>query len=582
MSKAEFPPSKPNPMETNDLTRLRRQATRFNAKIEKEPNLEFLEALFRELPKMEFYLVGGMVRDTIIKHPTSKDFDFIARGASWDELVHTLQRFGHVDCVGRNFGVIKFMPKDSTLREAIDIALPRVEFAEGTGGYRDVEAQADPNLTVADDLSRRDLTINAMAWDVRKHELLDPFNGQADLKAGLIRCVGKPEARFQEDYSRMLRAMRFACRFDFQIEDNTWQALTTLMTKINDVRNVKIIDVLKRKLSLCNNPKEKEKLQTQLAAQAAADPNETMAEYIVPRETAAKELLKTLKENPARALELWDRSGALEAFLPEALKMKACEQPAEFHSEGDVWKHTLMMLEKINSKEFREHFKGVHISGEFVLGVILHDAGKPLTKKTPEADGANRIRFDGHAEAGVGISGDVANRLKLSDDQKALMKFMIAEHMVPMSGRDMFQMSDHKFARRFIDSPYSTELLMLFYLDSVCSVRADGADTLQNFRDTLKRIEEIKQRRANQPEKIIDGKKIMDVLKIKSGTLVGVVISVFSELADAGKVNSEEEALNLLNKHRELFVSVKDKVTKDNREEMAQEIVNKIVKFERN
>jgi len=292
-----FNPNKTNPWPPEDKTEPDAELTaRFNKKLEGEPNLRFLESLFKELPKMELYLVGGMVRDTIIKHPTSKDYDFIARGANWDELVHALQKFGHVDCVGRNFGVIKFMPHDSTLREAIDIALPRVEFAEGTGGSRDVEAQSDPSLTVAEDLSRRDLTINAMAWDMRKHELLDPFNGQADLKAGLIRCVGKPEARFQEDYSRILRAMRFACRFDFQIEEQTWSALTKIMTKINNIRDVKVVDVIRRKIALCKKPAEKEKLQSHLAEQTMSDPNQTMAEYIVPRETVAKELLKTLKE----------------------------------------------------------------------------------------------------------------------------------------------------------------------------------------------------------------------------------------------------------------------------------------------
>ncbi|OGF38139.1 hypothetical protein A2482_01390 [Candidatus Falkowbacteria bacterium RIFOXYC2_FULL_48_21] len=416
-----------------------------------------------------------------------------------------------------------------------------------------------------------------MAWDMRKHELLDPFNGQADLNTGFIRCVGKPEARFQEDYSRILRAMRFACRFDFQIEEQTWSALTKIMTKINNIRDVKVVDVIRRKIALCKKPAEKEKLQAHLAEQTMSDPNQTMAEYIVPRETAAKELLKTLKENPARALELWDESGALKAFLPETLKMKGCEQPAQFHSEGDVWKHTMMMLQKINSKEFREYFKGAHITGEFVLGVLLHDAGKPPTKKTPEADGTNRIRFDGHDQVSATIAGEVANRLSLSKEQKELLKFMTSEHMVPMSAKDMFQMSANKFARRFIDSPYSTELLMLFYLDSVCSVRADGADTLQNFRDTLKRIEEINQNRAKwskeKRKKITNGDTVIKTLQIKSGCFVGCVLELLAELADSGRLASEEEAIRFLEMNKGAIVDFEKNAKPENRGEIAEKMI---------
>jgi len=575
-----FNPNKKNQQSRKEKSQVDPElALRFAKKIESETSLGFLDKLFKELPELEFYLVGGMVRDTIIKHPTSKDYDFIARGVNWDELVHALQKFGRVDMAGRNYGVIKFNPENSTLREAIDIALPRVEFAEGTGGYHDIDAQADPNLTIAEDLSRRDLTINAMSWDVRQHEILDPFNGQADLKAGMIRCVGNPKARFQEDYSRMLRAMRFACRFDFKIEDQTWAALTKLMTKIDDVRNVKIMDVLQRKIALTKDQKKKDYLRAQLANQLAANPDETMAEYVVPRETVAKELFKTLKENPARALKLWDESGALKAFLPETLKMKNCEQPPEFHSEGDVWTHTKMMLEKINSKEFRELFKGVHVSGEFVLGVIGHDAGKPLTKKTPAEHGVNRIRFDGHDQASAKIMEDIANRLSLSKEQKEMLKFMASEHMVSMAAPNIYNLRANTFAKRFIDSPYSQELLMLFYLDSACSVRADGGDTLKNFRHTLNRIQEIKQIREKQPSKIIDGRKIMDVLQIKGGPLIGCVTLVFSELADSGRINSEAEAITLLERHKDLFKSYLDKITGSDREQIAQVIIDQIVKF---
>jgi poly(A) polymerase len=538
--------------------------------------------LFRALPKLELYLTGGMVRDTIIKHPTSKDYDFIARGVPLPELIEALKKLGDLQYTGRNFGVLKFTPHDSTLTEAIDIALPRTEHAEGTGGYRDVTTKSNSDLPVAEDLARRDLTINAMAWDVREQKLIDQFHGQDDLRDKIIRAVGEPADRIQEDYSRMLRALRFACRFNFQIEQKTWDAIKSKIDKLNEQRPIRVVDIIHRKINLATKKDEIAKLEKQLAAQTEKDPNETKIEFVTPRETVAKELLKALHEDPVRALELYDESGAFRVLMPEVLAMKNCEQPAAFHSEGDVWTHTKMMLEKIDSKEFRSYFKGVHITGEFVLGVILHDAGKPVTKQTPEADGVDRVRFNGHDEAGATIAGDVANRLKLSDDQKAMIKFMIAEHMIPMAAPNIYNLRAHTFAKRFIDSPYSQELLMLFYLDSICSVRADGGDTLQNFRDTLKRIEEIKQIREKQPTKIIDGKKIMDVLQIKGGPLVGCITLVISELADSGKINSEEEAVALLEKYKGLFKSYLDKIMGSDREQIAQTIVDQIVKFERN
>lgn len=545
---------------------------RFAKKLEDEASLGFMTRLFEELPEPEFYLVGGMVRDTIIKHPTSKDYDFIARGVPMKKLVAVLQKMGQVDFVGRNFGVIKFTPEGSTLREPIDIALPRTEIAQGTGGYRDVEAKSDHTLNIEDDLSRRDLTINAIAWDTRKQKLIDPFNGQHDLRDEIIRCVGRPEDRFQEDYSRMLRAIRFACRFGFDIEENTWRAIQNLMPKINDQREITIVEALERQLALATKEAEIQKLKQKIEKQKQTDPRATKLEYIVPRETIGIELLKSLKENPARALLLLEECGALERLLPETLKMKGCEQSPEHHAEGDVWTHTLLMLEKIKSKEFREHFPHVHLTGEFVLGVLLHDIGKPLTRQTKEAGGAEKITFYGHDKESAKIAGSIADRLSLSEDQTARLKFMASNHMFAMTVENIFAVRVNKFTRRFLDSPYSPDLLMLFYLDAACTIRPDGSSPMQNFYDTLKRIEEIKKIRANQPEKIIDGSMIMSALGLKGGPFIGCLLLAMKELTDSGKINNEAEALTLLREQKDAILRFESKVTRDNREELAEEI----------
>jgi len=551
-------------------------AKRFIKKLESESSLDFLAKVFSDLPELEMYLVGGIVRDTLIEHPTSKDYDFIARNVPIEKLIKTLKKYGSVNLVGQNFGVLKFVPWDSTLEEPIDIALPRQDFSDNTGGYRDFQAQSDDNLPVEDDLSRRDLTINAIAYQLQTNQIIDPFNGQQDLKDGIVRSVGKPEDRFQEDYSRMLRAIRFAGRFNFTIENKTYASIKKLMPHINDERETTIVRSIERKLIMATSPTEKKKLQTKLDKQKAKNPNETMMERVVPMETIAKELLKSFSENPTRALQLWDDSGAFEQILPEVLTMKNCEQPPEFHAEGDVWQHTKLMIEKINSPEFKAQFPNAKISGEFALSVLLHDIGKPPTKKTPEHDGSDRIRFNGHNTEGAKIARGIGNRLKLSTEQLAMLDFLITEHMFLMSTNDISVISNNKIAKRFIDNPNSPELLMLFYLDSLCSLRPDGTSPMKNFQETLKKIEEIKTIRANQPISIINGKEIIDLLESKSGALIGIVKQIISELSDKGEINNIDDAIEFVKKHKKLLLEYSDKIDKNSKDKAIEEIMKQI------
>ncbi|NQT49584.1 hypothetical protein HQ571_02725 [Candidatus Kuenenbacteria bacterium] len=561
-----FDPNKPQTDPPKEESTSPELVERFSNKLKKEKSLDFMGELFKELPDLEFYLVGGMVRDTIIKHPTSKDYDFIARGVPIKKLVSALKKMGQVDFVGRNFGVLKFTPKDSTLKEAIDIALPRTELAEGTGGYRDVETKSDHKLPVEEDLARRDLTINAIAWNVAKQELVDPYNGQQDLENKTIRAVGKPEDRFQEDYSRMLRAVRFSCRFGFEIEPETWKAIQDLMSHINDQHEITIVESLERQLSLATEEQSIKKLGEKTEQQKKKDPDATKLEFVVPRETISTEILKSLKENPARALELLDESGALEKLLPETLEMK----------ESDVWEHTKMMLKKINSPEFKKLFKGIEITGEFALGVLLHDISTPQVLQTPKKDGSDRVKSNGHESTGTETAVKIANRLRLSDFQTEKLKFMTKNHMFAMTMSDVFTVGANKFAKRFIDSPHSQDLLMLFYLDLACSVQPDETSPMKKFEDTQKRIEEIKAIREKQPEQIVDGNHVMQTLEIKGGSLLGVILLVLNEFADLGKINHLEDAIKFLEKNKSLLLKYQNTVTGQNREEVADKILGKL------
>ncbi|MFH0987830.1 MAG: HD domain-containing protein [Parcubacteria group bacterium] len=496
--------------------------------IEKEPSLKFLKSLAKDLPKMEMYLVGGMVRDVLLNKATGKDFDFVCRNVPLAKLIKSLKKHGSVNPVGRVFGVIKFVPKNSTLPDAIDIALPRQDFSFGTGGYRDLKTQSNERLPIEDDLARRDFTINAIAFRLpttnynlpTTNSLIDPFNGRKDLDHKVIRSVGKPDDRFKEDYSRMLRAIRLCCKLNFKIENKTWLAVKKLMPRISDERLI-----------------NKKKMR------------------VVPMETASKELQKALVANPSLAVELLDKSGALKQLMPEVLKMKKCPQPKNFHAEGDVWEHTKLMLKKMHDKGFKKQFPTVKSTSDLALICLLHDAAKPLTIKTPEKDGTDRIRFNEHAEVGAELAEKIGRRLTLSNDQIKRIVFAIRHHMVVMSVKNIYQIRTHKFAERFMDSPYSEDLMMLFYLDSVATVPPSGKPNMKNFKDTLKRIAEIKKTRSHQPIKIINGDQIMKVLGVKPGPLVGKVLAELAELKDSGKINNQKEAREFLEKNKKKILS---------------------------
>lgn len=242
--------------------------------FEGHPIKERLREWARVLPGSRWYVVGGAVRDAMLGREIT-DADVLVAGVAPAELTAFLESRGTVDFVGRTFGVFKFVPDEGG--DAIDIALPRREQPSGTGGYRDVAASSDPAMPIEEDLARRDFTINAMAWEAVDETIVDPFGGREDLGRKTLRAVGDPDARFAEDYTRMLRALRFASQLGFAIEHVTWTALKRLMPHLNDRRG---------------------------------------EERLVPYELIARELLKSLEAEPKRAAKLWHDSGAFTALMP--------------------------------------------------------------------------------------------------------------------------------------------------------------------------------------------------------------------------------------------------------------------------
>ena len=247
--------------------------------------LQWVESFLTEQPTAHLFLVGGAVRDLIMRRAMHDvDFDFVVRGMDAQAIENWFSPRGKIDFVGRTFGVYRFVPEgmDPSRTPFMDIALPRTEKPDpqSKGGYRDFHIASDPHLPIEDDLSRRDFTMNAMAIDLRTGTLIDPFGGTHDLQQRLIRAVGDPRDRFNEDLSRMLRAIRFASELHFEMEEQTLSAIKAHIGRIND--------------------------------QYGEPP-----QYIVPRETVGSELAKALARNPSGAARWLVETGAMAVLFKD-------------------------------------------------------------------------------------------------------------------------------------------------------------------------------------------------------------------------------------------------------------------------
>ncbi|OGY46226.1 MAG: hypothetical protein A3A24_01490 [Candidatus Buchananbacteria bacterium RIFCSPLOWO2_01_FULL_46_12] len=475
----------------------------------------FIKQLVKRFPKAEIFLVGGAVRDILLNRETN-DFDFVIRGVGKAELEKFLARQGKVNLVGKKFGVFKFKPKPANgnrktqTAEEIDIALPRTEHSlHLSGAYRDFKINSSPKIKIEDDLSRRDFTINAMAWDVKNSRLLDPFAGQADLKKKIIRCVGEPKKRFAEDYSRMLRAIRFSCQLDFSLDAKTWREI---------------------KKSIKNLTKKNQ------------------AEQIVPYEVMAKELVKMVRPNPKKALTLLDQSGALKILMPELLPTKTCPQPKKWHTEGDVWTHTLLALEKLESKEFKKEFSLVPLTDEVIWGLIFHDSGKPETLVK-----ADRLRFNGHDIASAKLFKKVAERLRLAStglDIEVIEK-IIAKHMLPTHERANM-MKETTIERYFFNDNFpGRELMMLIFADIAATIPPSGKPDFGSYKNLQTRINKLKGKSKNKkilPQPILDGHDLIKAFKLKSSPLIGRLLSILREAQLTDKIKTKPQGLNLVKK----------------------------------
>ena len=513
----------------------------FETQLKKSGILNFTN----DLPKdAEIYLVGGTVRDIILNRENPGDLDLVIRNVKINTLEKILKKHGRVNFVGKNFGIFKFCPKNPkkplpksdfrNLKSEIDIALPRTEHSFGTGAYKDFKITYNHKLPIKKDLSRRDFTINAMAYQLNnktsiqafKHSSIhDPYHGLADLKNKTIHTVGNPKKRFKEDYSRLLRAIRIACELNFNIEKKTFTALKKLIPHINDTP------------SHPSHPSRPKRL--------------------VPYEIIAPEILKSFTGSPVRALELLDESGALHELIPELLTMKNCPQPKEFHTEGDVWTHTRLALSLINSKKFKKEFPQKQSTTclpagrstiELTLATLLHDIGKPAVINIVD----NKIKFHGHSRAGANITKNICARLKFSsapdfDLNCQNLVHLVSKHMVRLFER-VNKLKNSTVIKYFlIDTEIGDKLLKLFWLDAMASVPKKGKPDLSGFHELKKRIAALKkQLKITKAKPLLTGNEIMSHFKLKPGPKVGRLKSILREAQLAGLIKTKKGAITLL------------------------------------
>jgi putative nucleotidyltransferase with HDIG domain len=408
------------------------------------------------------YFVGGCVRDLLLGI-RPKDYD-IATSATPQQV---LELYPAAVAVGAHFGVVRVVDNST----AVEVATFRHDHS-----YADGRRPTSVSFTLSPeaDVRRRDFTINALLLDPTSQQVIDMVGGEADLKGKLVRAIGEPTRRFEEDHLRMLRAVRFAARLEFEIDPATEAAIQTLASRIETISAERVRD----------------------------------------------ELIRILTEGHARrGFELLDRTGLLQVILPEVARMKGVEQPPQFHPEGDVWQHTLLMLQSLP--------RGCSLS--LALGVLLHDVGKPPTFRVAE-----RIRFDGHVEAGVAIAKDIMLRLRFSNDEAQQVEALVKNHMRFMDAPKMRAST----LKRFLRMEKFEEHLALHRLDCLSS-----NNNLESYKYVQARKAELGVDEIS-PTRLISGNDLVE-LGLKPGPRFAELLRALEDAQLEGVITNREDGLKL-------------------------------------
>lgn len=410
------------------------------------------------------YWVGGCVRDELLGRPV-KDRDVVTDAVP----EQVLRIFKGARRVGERFGVV-LVRDGATFTE---VATFRREGIYSDGRRPDkVSYTQDPRQ----DAMRRDFTVNALYFDPVSRERLDFARGMVDLDSRLIRAVGAAEERFREDHLRMLRAVRLAASLGFEIESGTMAGIRDNAAAIQGIAAERVRDELGRILT---------------------------------------------EGSPRRGFELLQQSGLLEQLLPEVCALRGVEQPPQFHPEGDVWTHTMLMLDGMRQQP----------PLTLAWGVLLHDVGKPDTFS--ETD---RIRFHGHVERGVELAEAICKRLRFSNLETDRVTALVANHMRFAHVRDMRRSK----LRAFVERPDFDHHLELHRLDCVSS-----HGRLDNHAFAAERREQFEAEEPFVP--LLTGRDLI-AAGYEPGPVFGKVLAEVRELQHEGALADREQALAFVGK----------------------------------
>ena len=442
----------------------------------------FAEHICRTLRSAGYqaYFVGGCVRDILLQREPA-DYD-VATDATPERVE---QIFPNSLMVGAKFGVVVAVQEPDASDDAedasatVEVATFRSDIGYSDGRHPD---QVVYSSTPQEDVQRRDFTINGLLLDPATNEVLDFVGGRDDLRAGIIRAIGRPEERFREDKLRMLRAVRFAARFGYAIEPETLRAIQLLAAEIGQVSAERLRD----------------------------------------------ELTKLLTEGAARrGFELLAETRLLPQLLPEIARMQGVQQPPQFHPEGDVWIHTLLMLEGLPPG----------CSPTLAWGVLLHDVGKPPTF-TPPSGPNGRIRFDRHVEVGTRMAEEICERLRFSNVDTVQIASLVANHL---KFKDVPQMK-RSTLKRFVRLDRFDEHMELHRLDCSSSHR-----NLENYEFMRRFLAETPPEEV-RPIRLLTGDDLIG-LGFRPGPEFREILDAAEDAQLEGSINSHDDAMIWVRKY---------------------------------
>ena len=428
------------------------------------------------------FIVGGWVRDGLRGEP-SKDIDVEVFGVPQDRLGALLGSLGRVEPVGQSFPVFKLSQPGAG--DAIDVALPRRESKRGRG-HRGFDVQGDPFMSVEDAARRRDFRINAISWDPLTGEYEDPFDGRGDLERRVLRAVDLQT--FGDDSLRVLRAVQFAARFAFTLEADT--------------------AALCRRIPLDDLPAERIWGEIEKLLLRAAHPSIGFS----------------------LALDL----GVIDRVLPELRPLVGCEQEPEWHPEGDVWVHTLMVIDK--ARELNGDLDRPRLT-TVMLGAVCHDLGKPPTTAVVEG----RIRSIDHEQAGVEPTLSLLDRLNVHSldgfDVRTQVTGLVANHLKPGMFHKAANVGDGAFRR--LSQKVDLELLArLARADCLGRTGSFDCSAMDWFLERARALGVEHQ----PPPPLLLGRHVLD-LGLRPGPQVGEILRQVYEKQLDGEIQTIEQAI---------------------------------------